>query len=532
MNQSAVSPRSRHGAALRLRLLALATLLLVLGTPLLAVAQNGDNPPFPTLTHTQRVYDETGTSLTAQQTADLQQRADTLAAQGLDLVIDVRNLNVDPDTTLKQVEALKNQWVSQTGSPPDTSGALLINRNPDDANDARVGLWVGKTFDRGNLPEGERTAINDDEIIPHLRDGDVYGGLVAGLERISHSVQYGPHRNAFEKFADKTTGLWMLPVGAVVAAAGALGGVSLLRRQPRTSAQPPAATTTRPGDLPPALAGALVAGSPQSSAFPATLLDLADRGALAIEPEGEGGVLSKPTVQVRLLDERQARNPIDKTVWELLRGSAEGDVVSGKALKKLVGKTAPVKDELNAIMARRGWKRSVRTERSQLGIGAAALAVLGVGALVVAGNAADSGLWPIVGGVLLLAGAAGLVAIMALLPTRSVTGQEAALPWNAYRDGIKAAGKDEAMALDLNAVLPDAVAMNLGGALDKRLKAAGSSGQALRAFGGQTSQSGTAAFFPYWVAFSSTTTASSGGGAGASVSSSGGASGGGSAGST
>ena len=60
------------------------------------------------------------------------------------------------------------------------------------------------------------------------------------------------------------------------------------------------------------------------------------------------------------------------------------------------------------------------------------------------------------------------------------TGQEAAIPWRAYRRGLERAAKDVALPLDLDAVLADTVALNLASAMDDRLKAAQVAGQAPR----------------------------------------------------
>jgi uncharacterized membrane protein len=92
---------------------------------------------------------------------------------------------------------------------------------------------------------------------------------------------------------------------------------------------------------------------------------------------------------------------------------------------------------------------------------------------------------------------------------------------------LKAAAKDDAVSLDLNEVLADSVAMNLGSAMNDRLKAANEAGEALRAF---TNPQGAyhSAAFPWWVAFSGTVATSSGSSS-SSVASGGGAGGGGGA---
>ncbi len=520
--------RTRPVAAVLLTLVALLTLL----APALTAAQ--DDPGFQPLTANQRVYDETGT-LTPDQTADLERRLAALVPIGADTVVYVRALDADPDATLDQVEKLQQTWASSTGINPDAAAAILINRDPDDANSARAGIWVGPTLDRGNLPERETRAITDDALIPPLRDGNLYGSLVAGLERISSSIQLGPPvntPNAFERWAADATDSW-LPWAAIGAAlAGLAGSLSLFRGRQTTDrpADPP--TTRRPGDLPPAVAGALVGGGPQASAIPATLLDLAGQGALAIEPESEGGTWGTPKIQVRLVDGRRVRGDVEAAVWTELEKLAGGGVVSSKNLVKLSGKTNTTFVAIRSVMRANGWLNASATG-ARVGLFAIGLIALGLG--IVTGVVASNGdNWWLAGAGIIALGLVFLAGVTLGSTYSPLTraGQEATAPWKAYRDGIKAAGKDETVALDFDAVLPDVVAMDLGSALDKRLKAVGSSGQTLRVFSGATGTDGaTTAYFPFWLAFNSSVTSTSASGT-STVSSTGGSSGGGAAGST
>ncbi len=523
--------RMRPIAAVILALVALLALL----APALTAAQ-GDSG-FQPLTAGQRVYDETGT-LTPDQTTDLEQRLAALVPIGADTVVYVRALDADPDATLAQVETLQQTWASSTGINPDAAAAILINRNPDDANDARAGVWVGQTLDRGNLPERETRAITDDALIPPLRDGDLYGSLVAGLDRMSSSIQFGPpvHKpNAFERWSADATDSW-LPWAAIGAAlAGLAGSLSLFRGRQTTDrpADPP--TTRRPGDLAPAVAGALVGGGPQASAIPATLLDLAGQGALAIEPESEAGRWGNPKIQVRLVDGRRVRGDVEAAVWAELETMADGGLVSSKNLVKLSGKTKATFAAIRAAMQANGWLNPAasraRAGLFSIGFVTAGLAIV---AVVVASNGDN---WWLAGAGIAVLTLVALAAIMLGSTYSGLTreGQEAAIPWKGYRDGLKAAGKDETVALDFDVVLPDVVAMGLGSALDKRLKAVGSSGQTLRVFSGATGMTGsdgaTTAYFPFWLAFNSSVTSTSAS-SGSTVSSSGGSSGGGAAGST
>lgn len=492
-----------------------------------------DAGSFPALTPGQRVYDETATSLTPEQITALDRRLQDLKATGADVVVYVRALDADPDATLEQVEAIQQAWVARTGVDQDTAVAILINRNPDDANDARAGIYVGKTYNDGNVPDGEQRAIIDDALIPPLRDGDVYGSLMAGLDRLENSIRNGPPQSAFDRWAAKAAGSWLPWVGLGLAVVGSLAAAALFRSRQTTDQPDQQPTTARPGNLTPALASALVAGSPQPTAIPATLLDLASRGALQIEPESEGGRFSKPKVQIRILQRGPVADEVEETVWRELEGRAEAGVVSSGELQKLAGDTKAVREVLERQMRAEGWLNLQAAGRK------ATLFIIGVLALVTAifgGVVAGIGeKWlPVIGVAPLAALAIAAFIMGGTYSNLSRQGQQAAIPWKAYRKGLKDVDTNQLMALDIDAVLPDIVALNLGSAMNERLKQATESGKVLRIFAsqnvpGQGSVQGS--YFPVWVAYSSTFSAATSSGS-TTVSGGGAGGGGGAAGST
>lgn len=315
----------------------LVALLVVMLLPSGSLAMSAAQAPtaFPDLDAGQRVYDETGSSLTPEQIADLQRQIEGLRAIGADVIVYVRGFDASPDDTLDQVKALQQAWVATSGADQDTAVAILINRNPDDPNDARAGIFVGSTYDDGNVPRGEQRHIVDDALIPPLRDGDVYGSLTAGLSRLEDDIRNGPPpkaRNAFERWSSDAAGSWLPWAGVGLAVAGLGAAWAAFSKRQTVERPAPVPTTDRPGTIAPALAGALTAGSPQASAASATLLDLATRGALEIEPEGEGGVFSRPKVQVRLVDGGLVSDDVEDVVWQQLESRAENGVVSSDDL--------------------------------------------------------------------------------------------------------------------------------------------------------------------------------------------------------
>ncbi|WP_300014304.1 TPM domain-containing protein [Pseudonocardia sp.] len=504
----------------------LAVLLAVLVTAPAALAQEADR--FPGLEPGVRVYDETGSSLTPEQTSDLQDRLDALRDTGADAVVLVRALDASSEDTFDQVEALQQAWVARTGADQDTAVAILVNRDPDDPQEARAGIFVGRTLDDGNVPRDEQEDIVEDALIPPLREGDVHASLVAGIERLSDSIRFGPPVSAAEQWAADASRSW-LPTAALAAALVALtGAFGLFRGRRTTDRTPGKPTTRRPGDLPPAVAAALVAGGPPSSPTPAVLLDLATRGAVDIEPESDGGTFSSPKVQVRLRDEGLLRDDVDRAVWRGLADRADGEVVDSTALGKVVRDPSAVRTALRNRLVAQGWlDEAARVPRAWLAV----IAVLGwvllvAGFVVGAIGEAPWPAWVALGGLAVAALAATVLATT--YPSLTIAGQNAAVGWIAYRDGLKAAAEDEHADLDLDAVLPDAVALDLAGALEDRMKAAAESGQVVRAFGA-AGHSAQLATFPWWIAFNSTAGTSA---SGTTVSGGGAGGGGGAAGST
>lgn len=514
----------------RLPLLILLIVTVLLG-PTVATVSAQDAESFSGLNPDQRVYDETRSSLSADQGAELNTQLEGLLANGADVIVFVRALDATPEETLDQVEALQQAWVATTGTNQDNAVAILINRNPNDSNDARAGIFVGSTYDDGNVPEDEQRAIVDDELIPPLSDGDVFNSLSGALDRLDSSIRNGPPQSAFDQWSSDAGSSWLPWVGLVAAIPGAAAATAAYRGRQTTARSEMPPTTDRPDDLEPAIAGALVLGGGQPSAIPATMLSLAERGALTIEPESEGGKLSKPTVQVRLLDELLASSKIDRTLWSALVSKAEGNLVSSNELQKVAGDTNMLGPLVDAELRSAGWADGSSTgPRAWLvviGLLAIGLSIFGI---VVA---ASGGGWPILIGIVALSfvGIAALVMSAGYSPlTRE--GQEAALPWKAYREGLKRAAKDRTIAFDIDRVFVDAVALNLGSDFDDRLKEATEEGVTLRAFRdqqGQATAMSSGALFPYWIAYSTVFSSSSGSAATTSTVSSGGAGGGGGA---
>ncbi|MEJ5944738.1 TPM domain-containing protein [Pseudokineococcus basanitobsidens] len=456
-----------------------------------------------------------------------QQLAAVEASTGADVVALVRTLDATPEETLDQVEALQQAWVATTGADQDTAVAFLVNRSPEDDTDARAGVYVGRTFEEGNVPRGEQEDIVAQALIPPLRDGDVAASLTAGIERLSRSTQDGPPRSAFQDWSAASAAGWLPWTGAALAVAGAVGALLVHRRRERTDAPELPPVTARPGDLPPAVAGALAAGSPRPSAVPAVVLDLAARGALAVEPEKEPGRFSKGTVQLRLLEPGLVRDDVERAVWDALAEQSEAGVVTSSGLQKVARGSGDVRDVVRDELRGHGWwdEGAGRARAVLLAVGLVALVLAGGGlAVMIAGSAPLA----LVAWVPLAVLGVGAMVLLTTYPRLTGDGQAAARPWTAYREGLDEDARAGESDVDLDAVLPDVVALDLTGVWRDRLDEAAEAG-ALRALTAP-GQAPTQAVVSPWGAFAGAFATSSGGAAGVSGVGAGG--GGGAAGST
>lgn len=473
---------------------------------------------FDGLTASQHVVDTTGSSLGAEQVQSLEQQVAELdRATGADVVLYVRALDATSEETFDQVEALQQAWVAATGTSQDTAVAILVNPNPDDANDARAGIFVGTVHDDGNVPRGEQEVIVADALIPPLRDGDVAASLSAGLDRLGSSIRTGPPPDPVDPLAEnlgaRTWRPWTLLALAVL---GAVVVAGIRAARPRASTPEREPTTRRPDDLSPALVRALVVGGGRAAGGTRPLvLALAARDAVAIE-HSEGGRYSTPKLQVRLLDRARAADDLERATYDDLVEHAEDGVVAHQELPKLGTRTdALVAKRIEAAGCRNPDTRGPRLRLVAVAVVAVALVALAVVLMST-------------GAVILLVGVVplGVLALVALgtavgHPLLSVEGRDAARPWEAYRDGLAEDGGD---GVDLDAVLPDVVALNLTSAFSDRL---GADDVSLRAFTAADGSRSTGVFFgAYTGAFTS------GGSGGGGFSGGGAGGGGGAAGST
>ena len=490
------------------------------------VACGSGNPAegFGTPVPGQRVYDRSGT-LAPDQLRALEDQAAAVTAAGAPTIVYIRARDADNDETQEHARDLLAAWGIESAPGARDGLVIFLNLDPDDTRHGAVALFAGQRhFDGGNLPERELQRIFDDEMRPLLADGQIAAGIGAGLAASARSLTFGPPPAPPPSALQRTAGQFArLPLNALAIAA-AIGSALLAIRAWRTRptpATPGAPTQTRPGNLAPALAGALVArGIHGLQLAEATLLDLARRGALVVEPADQHSARIRPLNASVLAAEHE------RQLWSALAAATDGEgTVSSKELGKAMVKLGDFQEAIRADLVARGWyDPTAKARRSPLYSAALAALLGGILALILAAIGRE--FWGLPAAGFFLASSIALFSFAYALPETTAAGERAAAPWHAYRAGLEQAGRDQQRPLDLDTALPDAAALGVTSKLDKRLKDASNNGYAPAWFVRNDSSDGGAAFYPIWLVLhnsstsssssSSSTAATGGGGAGGS----------------
>ncbi len=484
---------------------------LVLVSPAIGAQSFGQPTPG------QHIYDRAGV-LTAAEMADLEARAQEVAAAGAPVVVYLQAQNASNDQTYNDAVDLMNAWDVESSQGAHDGLVFFFNLKPDNLHHGQGVIYAGaKHFDGGNLPKSELDRIFNHVMKPELANGNLAQGIADGLDAAASSLRNGPPPppppSTTERIAaDVSRGpISALNVLAVVLSAGfAWFTRKVWRTQPRAAA-PIAATTTPPDSTPPAIVGAVVSGKVRDSQLEATILDLAHRGALVIESEG------KRHVQVRLLDASVPKTDFEHQVWNSLEQRAESDgVVTQSNLGRARSNWSGARKALEKQLLDAGLF-DPRTSIRRRPVYMAAGVMLVVTALAVVIAAVGAQAWGVVGAMLLfVSGLSGLIA-MSAYPNTTLSGAGLAADWQSYIAGIKQSKKDRTLdvALDLDAAMPYAVAAGASSSLDRRLKEAAGQGYAPAWLGPALYRNGNAAnAFVCWTAFHSAVTPASSGSSG------------------
>ena len=484
----------------------LALSLLFTGAPAIGAADDFGQPVAG-----RHIYDTTGL-LTSAEIADLETRAAAVERAGAPVVVYLRAKDANQDDTMRDARALMDTWNVQSAQDARDGVVIFLNVKPNDLRHGQAAIWAGaRHTQNGNLPQRELERIYDKVMKPSLSDGQTAAGIAAGLDALANSLAVGPPPpSATQQFATKVGGLPAAIFAVIVGGVLALFSFRSWGGRPAPVA-PGVPTTSRPGDLPPALVGALTARRIEPGTLAeATLLDFARRGALAIVPQGE------KAIAVRLLTAARPQLPFEQIVWSALMREADTDgMVPAKRVAQATKSRKEFAGAIDREMHARGWfDPAFRSRQIPLYIVGVISMVLAFGVLILASIGEQP--WGFFGFIVLILVGCVVLLLGAYYPRTTAAGEAAAAPWQAYKAGLKSAARDQSQALDLDVVLPDAVAFGLVSALDRRLKEASARGYAPSWFLRQSGQGNSfVAFYPYWILFhSSASPASSGAGSG------------------
>lgn len=472
----------------------------------------------------QHIYDCTGI-LTPTEIATLEADAAAVERAGAPTIVYLQARDATADETQQNAFDLMNRWNVESRKGTNNGFVMFFNLTPGNLRHGKVTLVAGKTL---NLSQDELNRIRDDVVTPLLKDGHTAEGIAAGLQQVAHDLTYGPPPPPQSQVVAASLGRLPYNILALLFA----GAVGLLYT--RMSRQSPLSTAgdgvhidplalASPGDLSPALAGALIKGRVNDAQIEATVLDFARRGLLTIEP------VSAKKVQMRLTGDGKGLTGFEQRVWDGLEEQAdESDhILSGDDLAKVrTGWNAP-RGELRRDLTERGWydPEAASARRRPLYIAGAVGIALAVVAFLLIVMSKEG--WAAIGmAICLIAGMAAFIGGYSV-PNTTVEGEIAAAPWRGYLASVS----DRAYEPNLDTDLPYIVSMGLLGKLSSRLKAASERGYSPAWFraendGDRQWTTGAYGFYPYWIVFhSSMAPVSSGGTASGTYSGAGAASG-------
>jgi uncharacterized membrane protein YgcG len=468
------------------------------------------------------IYDCAGI-LTSSEIAYLETQTAAVEAAGAPTVVYLQVQAASAPQTQQDASDLMNRWDIESRQGAHDGFVMFFNLQPGNMRHGEVALYTGaKYFQNGELPQSELDRIRADVMTPFLAQGQTADGIAAGLQAVAQDLRNGvPPTPASEPTGQKVVdGLSRIPLtvlGLLFTAVVILLWV-LLPREPRMRRKDggeagEAQKAASPGDLPPAMAGALISERITDDQLEGTVLDFASRGLLVLKPHGEMSV--QVHLQGESHDRTSALDGYEQEIWKSLvslAGSAHGTINSDQ-LAYLRQDWEKARSELQRELIERGWfdpAAAVSRRRpfhllGKVGMVAALISLF----LIVASNEG----WAAIGMTLFLG--SGVVAFIrgTMVPDITLDGEKAAAPWWAYKARVTALEYDP----KLDADLPYIVALGIVSKLEPRLRAASEKGYSplwfdAPAIQGQVGRTGqVTGFYPSWVAFHSGVTSMSGG---------------------
>jgi hypothetical protein len=427
--------------AMRTARLAFALAIAVLG--LVPAVALGAGPPFPDPVVDQAVYDEAG-ALDAATIEKVEAQVDRIEADtGAEIVVYTQL--VDSGVGYVQAEdhaiALMDQWgVGRAGV--DDGLVILFDLYADDPCHGQVQLYAGPGFREAWLSNDDRQRIFENDMLPHLRECDMDGALVAAMDKIS-AVPAFRQLNA-------VLGLVVAPLIVLVVVAYSLLRWYRAGKDPVYLDDPSIHMPAPPPGLTPAAGAAVRDGSVSRRALTAASLDLAARGRIAFQAVPDSGIFGggqpdlgiyardsltqDPVEQARL--DRARRRPMDGGTAYLLGrlvGVAGADgYIAPEEILELGKHVSTFNSNLEQHLVAEGWYREGPGKvvmrwalRGMLAVG------LAIAAIIVGASLPSSGI--VLVGIAFIVAAVWLFGISGAMPARTKDGAMIVAMLEAYR---------------------------------------------------------------------------------------------------
>jgi uncharacterized membrane protein YgcG len=313
-------------------------------------------PPYPDAVTGQRVYDYAGifSPSTIAKAESIIAGIEARTGAQVAVYTQVKPQSDDLDKANADALALMNQW--GVGRKGFDDGLVILFDMQTNLRHGQVSLYAGSGYAAAFLSDSERQAIFDNDMKPLLADGDLDGGLLAGLRDIDANATP-------EHAATLARGR---QINALIAAGGVLLGVLLVLlavvywlrhgRDPVYIDDNSILMPSPPADLTPAMATLLLTERTSDRTVSAGLVDLAARGCIAFEAEGKhpdgtrtgvkylaAGSGNTPALEAAVRDDIE------------VKGAKHDGYITPGRLYRLIPAFDTFKDGLETTSVQRGW---------------------------------------------------------------------------------------------------------------------------------------------------------------------------------
>jgi uncharacterized membrane protein YgcG len=425
-------------------------------------------PPFPEPQTDRAVYDFAGI-LSADEIVSAEATIDDIETRtGAEVVVYTQDSGGFPttDETADKARALMDQWgIGRKGF--DDGLVIFFDMEPG-LQHGQVQLYAGPGFESAYLSNQERQSIFENDMLPHLRDGDFDGALAGALSKVSAAAS--PEHAADLERGRQINAVVGL-VGAPIVLLGLVGwGAWNWRRygkDPVYLDDPSILLPAPPPDLSAATGALVMDGGTSRRALTTAMLDLASRGMIAFRDEPGvlwtahkvGIDLSPPTGDAqteaqRQLNSRRPTGPAEAVALSSLRtlGQQTGGFIESKDLPSFGTSVATFDTALEEHAVNNGWFGQRPSKVVQRWVGRGVLAIVGgVIALILGLNIPFAGLTLI--GAAGIAGGIVLVLLARVMPAVTMPGAMIRAMLAAYRRTLQ---KTMAQARSMDQVVAEA----------------------------------------------------------------------------